>query len=155
MDDACKSSSAIDWPGPPPSPSAPVLFRFTKVLSIIACVYLAGGHWALLQTTAWVGMLADYSRSYGVEKAVAMTFDGEHPCAMCCKIAAAKKRESSPDLPAENLRKIEKKDPLVPLGKRLSLRSPVFSLIAPQTVHFVADTRRETPPLPPPRNPVA
>ena len=132
-----------------------MLFRFAKLLSIIACIHLAGGHWALLQTTAWVGMLADYSRSYGVEKAVSMTFDGDHPCKMCCKIAAAKKRESNPDLPAENPQKIAKKDPVVPLAKRKTLRSPPFSLIRLQTVRLAANSRRETPPLPPPRNPVA
>jgi hypothetical protein len=132
-----------------------VLFRLGQVLSVFVCIYLAGGHWAVLQTAAWAGMLADYGRSYGVEKAVAMTFDGDHPCKLCCKIEAAKKRESTPDLPGRNLGKAAKKNPVVPAGKSAALRELHFSLTSHQAVHLTGNTRREAPPQPPPRITVA
>jgi hypothetical protein len=128
-----------------------VLIRLGKLLSIVACVYLAGGHWAVLQTAAWAGMLADYSRSYGMEKAVAMTFDGDHPCPLCRKIESAKKRESAPDHPVGIVAKSARKDPAFPLTKRVFLRSPDFSRTGMRIVHMHGTTRCETPPLPPPR----
>ena len=90
-------------------PSEPVFLRFGQLLGVVVCLHLTGGQWALLQTAAWVGMLADYGRSHGIEKAVAMTFDGDHPCDLCRKIEAAKKRESSPPCPAESAKRSRKR----------------------------------------------
>lgn len=112
---------------------------------------MAGGDWAALQTAAWVGMIADYGRSHGVGKAVVMTFDGDHPCAMCRKIEAVKKRQSDSDLPGGNLEKVAKRDPVIPPGKRIDLRPPVFSRFPWQNHHLAVNSRREAPPLPPPR----
>ena len=42
---------------------------------MIAGFQLLGGHWALLQTAAWVGMVIDYSKTEGVEAGITNAFD--------------------------------------------------------------------------------
>lgn len=46
-----------------------------------------------MQVVAWAQMLRDYSAQKGVLAGVMETFDGEHPCKMCVKIAEAKQEE--------------------------------------------------------------
>lgn len=59
----------------------------------MALFLVAGGHWAMLQGVAWVGMMKDFSRTGSLTEAVGKTFDGKHPCAMCKKLAAARSHE--------------------------------------------------------------
>ena len=66
----------------------------TMVMAL-ALFLIAGGHWAMLQSVAWAGMVKDFSKSGSLTEAVGKTFDGQHPCAMCKKIAKAKSSESS------------------------------------------------------------
>ena len=56
-------------------------------------VLLLGLHWTVLQTVAWTRMLLDYSRSAPLRTAVAMTFDGRHPCALCQVIKQGRESE--------------------------------------------------------------
>lgn len=67
--------------------------RLGLVLCMIAGLQLVGGHWAILQTGAWVGMVIDYSKSAGVEAGITKTFDGKHPCQLCLSIAKNKEKE--------------------------------------------------------------
>ena len=64
---------------------------------IVAMLAITGGHWVALQTVAWTTMLADNLRTGSLKEAVAQTFDGEHPCALCKKIVAGKKAEKKTD----------------------------------------------------------
>jgi len=55
---------------------------------------LAGGHWAILQTVAWTGMLWNYTQDSGsIVVGAKKTFSGEYPCDMCRKVAEGKKQE--------------------------------------------------------------
>lgn len=74
-------------------------------LALLAVFALIGGHWAVLQTVAWAGMLQTYSRTDGLVAGVEKTFSGEHPCKMCLKVQVGKKQE-------------ERKSPLVKLEKK-------------------------------------
>jgi hypothetical protein len=62
-------------------------------LCVVAVFQLVGGHWAVLQATAWVGMLVKYSEAEGVETGISKTFDGKHPCSLCLSIAKNKQTE--------------------------------------------------------------
>jgi len=66
---------------------------------MVAVFQLIGGHWAILQTTAWVGMVVEYSATFGVQAGLTKTFDGQHPCELCRSIAhhtgAEKKQAAS------------------------------------------------------------
>jgi len=56
--------------------------------------FLAGGHWGVLQTMAWAGMLVTYTQADGsLLSGVRKTFDGEHPCSMCDSIKEARQKE--------------------------------------------------------------
>jgi len=61
--------------------------RLSLVLALFAAT---GGHWAVLQSVAWSAMLVRYSHESGIASAVEKTFDGQHPCALCAKIAKAR-----------------------------------------------------------------
>ena len=45
----------------------------------LALLQILGGHWALLQTSAWVGMIVQYSQRSGLKAGITQTFDGETP----------------------------------------------------------------------------
>lgn len=112
------------------------------VLTLIVAI---GGHWVLLQSVAWVGMLANNVRQCSVTDAIAKTFDGKHPCALCKVVAAGKKAEQ--------------KQPLVKVETKIDFwLAPVSPLlVVPPSVSFcrvaaeLLRTRLEPPPTPPPR----
>jgi hypothetical protein len=67
--------------------------RFAIALAFLAFFLLAGGHWAILQTGAWMGMIVAYSRDVDVSTAISKTFDGKHPCMICSAVADGRKQE--------------------------------------------------------------
>jgi hypothetical protein len=56
-----------------------------------------GFHWALLQTVAWTGMVISYSQRASLHEAIAKTFDGKHPCALCNAIQKGRAEEQKRD----------------------------------------------------------
>lgn len=104
-----------------------------------------GGHWAMLQTVAWVGMVVSYSEDFGVSEAISMTFDGEHPCKMCkiVKEGRAAEQQQQATLKADS--KID-----------FFSESRVFSNLFPPTIERdpvlteYAPPRSDPPPLRPP-----
>lgn len=72
---------------------SPVKNRIGQILCFAAVFQLLGGHWAILQTAAWVGMIIEYSASDGLQAGLTKTFDGEHPCELCKSIANHKGAE--------------------------------------------------------------
>jgi hypothetical protein len=92
--------------------------RFAIALAFLAFFLLAGGHWAILQTGAWMGMIVAYSRDGGVSTAISRTFDGKHPCALCCAVQDGRKQE-------------EKKAPVLQweLKKDFIIRSFLFEIV--------------------------
>lgn len=69
----------------------------------LALLQLLGGHWAVLQTGAWMGMIVQYSQQAGLKAGLAQAFDGEHPCPVCKAIEHGKQHEQkkAPVLQAE------------------------------------------------------
>src|SRR6188768_265499 len=63
-------------------------------LICLAMFSVAGGHWAILQTVAWGGMLLNYSKEAGsIVTGAEKTFSGQYPCEMCRKVVEGKKKE--------------------------------------------------------------
>jgi hypothetical protein len=60
-----------------------MLRRGVHFLIIFALLLSIGGHWALLQTAAWAGMVVSYSQEGTFAEALSKTFDGKHPCKLC------------------------------------------------------------------------
>lgn len=63
--------------------------RTSKTITVLSLVFFLGLHWAVLQSVAWVTMLAAYTGQDGFLMAVSKTFDGQHPCDLCLVIREA------------------------------------------------------------------
>lgn len=119
------------------------VIRFTVVMLVVLTL---GLHWAFLQTVAWTGMLVRYSRSNGVEQAIQMTFDGQHPCTLCHAIQ--KGRDSERQREQQQIKPLK-----IDFAVLSDSTFPAQSLAYPR-VPFVPGFpagRGSTPPKPPPR----
>jgi len=120
--------------------------RFAIALAFLAFFLLAGGHWAILQTGAWMGMIVAYSRDGDVSTAISRTFDGKHPCTLCCAVQDGRKQE-------------EKKAPALQLElkKDFIIRSFLFEVVRDFTwreyepYYFDSVSVTIEPLIPPPR----
>jgi len=79
-----------------------VLVRLPRLLIVLALAGSIGLHWAFLQVVAWTGMVISYSQDRPVAEAVADTFDGQHPCALCQQIAKEKRAEKKAEYQIES-----------------------------------------------------
>lgn len=121
--------------------------RFAHLLVVTALLAGIGGHWAILQSVAWVTMLADNLQTASVTEAVSNTFDGEHPCPMCKQIAAGKKSERKSDAPNLKAKKLEFANGSI----AILLFAPVdFRLLS--SIQVSTTSYSSGPPVPPPRH---
>lgn len=122
--------------------------RFARFLLLTALMVSIGGQWAVLQSAAWVRMAVVYSIKAGsISEGLSQTFDGEHPCRMCCVV---KKGTES-----------EKKDPKQETAKQkielFAQASTVIVISAPVARQTFVTTTEVViehsimPPTPPPR----
>ena len=68
--------------------------RCPKWLVVLALAISLGGHWAMLQSVAWMGMLISYSQEAPITEAITKTFDGKNPCGLCKEIQQRRGEES-------------------------------------------------------------
>ena len=111
---------------------------------------MVGGHWAFLQAVAWSGMLVKYSAASGLWVGLQQTFDGEHPCPLCCAIKKAQGQGSA----AENLTPAQPETRLLATS---TLSGRIDRTPAPAWRHATAHVHHperalDPPPLPPPRS---
>lgn len=122
--------------------------RFARLLLLTALMVSIGGQWAVLQTAAWVRMAITYSISTGsISEGLSQTFDGDHPCRMCCAIKKGTESE-----------KKDSKQEMAKLKIEIIAHERVLIVIAPPVARqtFVeanelAFKRTLMPPTPPPR----
>ena len=121
------------------------MIRLGRCVLIVAMFFAIGGHWLVLQTVPWGGMIVDYSRAAGLTAAVEKTFDGQHPCGMCKSITETRKSE-------------KKGDSFVVIKKVEMFQQKAAPWFAPVVVAWeepLTDTtgvvRAEAPSIPPPR----
>jgi hypothetical protein len=118
--------------------------RFSRLFALIAALHLLGGHWALLQTAAWVGMAVEYSRNDSIPQALAKTFDGEHPCQLCHAVKKGRSEEQQQPLVKLTL----KAEAVLP--ETATVPEPCTRRLYNPTVHALAEARSIAPPTPPP-----
>lgn len=126
--------------------------RLGHFLSCLACIYLVGGQWAVLQSVAMAGMLVDYARIYGPSQGLVMTFDGNNPCEMCHTIQAEKKKAETQDSPIEKLSKGGKKAEFLLFASMDVVPPAPSSLESWPVLMVLSGACGETPPTPPPRS---
>jgi hypothetical protein len=118
----------------------------TMVMAL-ALFMVAGGHWAMLQSVAWAGMVKDFSRTGSIAEAVTKTFDGKHPCSMCKKIAAAQAHEEKAPVTV----KVDKKAEVFVVSLGSELPPPLSRPFAYGPAPFVSMPERFfAPPVPVP-----
>jgi hypothetical protein len=127
-----------------------VLLRLGQLLACIALFSIAGGHYAVLQTVAWTGMLVDYSRSAGLVEGVKQTFDGDHPCKMCLSIEETKREEQKQQLPLVSAKPLDLKATALVLPADFS-RVPALSLSHASQSDRLPPSCIEDLPTPPPK----
>ena len=113
--------------------------RLLKWLALVTLIFVLGAHWAILQSVAWVTMVAGYSQAEPISEALVKTFDGKHPCPLCKFVAKGKNSE----------RKQETQKLLTKAAEVTKLEPP------PPPLHVAhprsADPCSQSPPAPPPR----
>jgi hypothetical protein len=119
--------------------------KLSKCLIVFALILATGGHWALLQSVAWVGMAIQFTHTDGFSTALQKTFDGKHPCKLCKVVEEGRKTS-----PQHEMVKLEIKfdffcgtDP----GFRISTLD--YPLICSTPAAMLP--RTQAPPTPPPR----
>jgi hypothetical protein len=123
-----------------------VFARFGNLFAVVTLVAMLGAHWAMLQTVAWTTMLADNLHSVSFCDAMTETFDGQHPCALCKAIAAAKQSEKKTEFsfPSQKLE-------FPPLKENFVLVAPSQFQLLPSADSF-AESLVHPPLTPPPRS---
>ena len=130
-----------------PDKDSPVLRRIGHLFVVTALLAAIGGHWAILQSVAWATMLTENLQSSSMTEAVSKTFDGEHPCPLCKRIAEGKKSEKKSDALDLKVKKLE-----------FAGQQSAFVFIAPTEFYLLesppssARSPSYTPPVPPPRH---
>jgi len=61
--------------------------RLCALLMVLALAWQVGLPQGLLQTVAWGWMITSYSQESGFGEGLRKTFDGQHPCSLCERIA--------------------------------------------------------------------
>lgn len=55
-----------------------------------------GLQWMVLQGVAWTGMLISFSKDGTILEAMGKTFDGAHPCPLCCAVQQGQSETEDP-----------------------------------------------------------
>ncbi len=110
-----------------------------------------GAQWVVLQSVAWIGMAVSYSVETGsLSDGLSMTFDGEHPCPLCCAIEVGTESE---DEQPYNTVEVKVKQPLDDGRPSVVVVVPPAPLLARIQADGVSAPRRGwPPPLPPPQS---
>ena len=117
----------------------------SHLISALVLVFALGLHWGLLQTVAWVGMVARFSASQPLSTAITRTFEGKSPCSLCKVVEKGKRNQPKTVAPEPG----QSLDLLLALPGRLVFSAPFPQ--NPQTGDPVWRVRLSQPPIPPPR----
>lgn len=122
------------------------MFRaVAKLLVLLAAVQILGGHWAVLQSVAWTGMLIDNLRGRTVVEAVERTFSGKAPCKLCVAVKQGRETESK----QATAKLVVKLDAVLAPKVALPARAEAPMIFFTHT--RTAEVRSSVPLLPPPR----
>lgn len=139
------SVAKIDFPFAERIASTAVTHGFAKVLVSVMLAVVLGGHWLVLQSVAWAGMIVTYSQDAPLTAAISMTFDGAHPCKLCKAVEEGKRSGQKQDL-----LKFDKKLDLF-CAEASGLQPPARAFTLQSHFSAYAPLRVEPPPGPPPR----
>jgi hypothetical protein len=118
--------------------------------SCLAIFVMLGGHWAVLQSVAWMRMASVLLRQDRLGTTLVKTFDGKHPCALCLKIREGRQQESQQQKPP--CLAVEKSPALFCDARQVAAPLPPTSAAtAPFFWDSFCTDFSDSPPTPPPR----
>ena len=120
--------------------------RAAQFLIAVLLIVSVGGHWAFLQSVAWVSMVIDFSKTAPLSVAVEKTFDGKHPCNLCKIVKHGQESEQKQDAIKEKI----KTDSWL-LAAAVTFESPQPCVERTSYIQPILLPLSEAPPLPPPR----
>jgi hypothetical protein len=123
-----------------------VLHSTGKIVTIVTLCCAIGLQWVALQSVAWTTMLFEYAKHAPLRQAIAQTFDGSRPCALCHAVNTGKKSEKKSEFQAATA-KID----LICSARTICLLPP-FTLFAYPASSFAYFDIGNSPPVPPPRS---
>ncbi|MBE7502624.1 MAG: hypothetical protein HS113_20525 [Verrucomicrobiales bacterium] len=93
------TASAIE-----PGHWSPCWRRVGTLVALLAVLLANGSHWVALQAVAFGSMIVRYAQEAPLAEAIAMTFDGQHPCPLCHAVQQGRQQEEKqrPQLGLEN-----------------------------------------------------
>lgn len=118
---------------------------------IFTILCTSSSHLAVLQVVAWTGMFVENVRGGDLEQAISMTFDGEHPCALCNVIAEAATDGASDDTEKAPLPTVQVLDLKVQPLERVVLIPPAPMRLGIEKSDQWCSTRKWLPAVPPPK----
>lgn len=124
-------------------------FLIHKLLIVFCTLYLCGAHWAVLQMTAWTGMIVARSQHVSMAEAVETTFDGQHPCRFCEAIESGKAGEKKQERKLPTAKSFQDVKFLAEV--EVGMPDRVESEISWPVWVAGGNSRREAPSSPPPR----
>lgn len=119
--------------------------RLFQLCVATALILAVGGHWAVLQSVAWVSMAVNYSQTDSLDVALEKTFNGKNPCKLCRVVQAGKQEEKK-----QELTKLETKLDFLCLQSFAYVHPTLPCTLLP-SFSALAFPRSEAPPSPPPR----
>jgi hypothetical protein len=126
-----------------------VLLKIARAALILALCVSIGAHWVVLQYVAWGTMIVEYSQHVSLAKALAETFDGDHPCHLCKGISAAQHSQKKSDA-----QPVTMKPDLICATRTIALLpGSTYFLFA--ALEMSTSERAHSPPTPPPRSELA
>lgn len=120
--------------------------RAGRCLVAFLLIFSIGGHWAFLQSVAWVTMVVDYWKDAPISVAVQKTFDGKHPCKLCKLVNRGKQSEQK-----QNAIKGKFKMDLWVAPREICLTTQMFASQSFVPFENFFPGRGDSPPVPPPR----
>ena len=147
----CKAPTARSHP-----PGWQTIAPWARRLLAITLILLMQGPAMVLQEIAWLRMLTSYTQERGLQRGVAETFDGDHPCELCLKVKAIRQeeqRQETPDKPGDQKRRLMAWAEML-AGKNFTLppvRGEVELRVGTGHTPTALDRTRDGPRPPPPR----
>ncbi len=126
------------------------LHRVRLVLVLVAALSM-GLHYAVVQMVGWVNMTVEYSRTAPLSEALAMTFDGKHPCELCKLVEEELKNSDQDDKRAPEKKMELKLPPVICWTDAIRLLRRSYQPCNWAKQDDRAGSRRDRPPLLPPR----
>ncbi len=126
------------------------LHRVRLALLLVAALSM-GLHYAVVQMVGWVNMTVEYSRAAPLSEALAMTFDGKHPCELCKLVEKELQTSDQDDNRAPEKKPELKLPPVICWAAGIRLHRHSYEMLSLLELDDRAGFRRERPPLPPPR----